>query len=1534
MSTTLEMPALARKGYRLSPQQARLWLSQQDTTAYCAQSVISLEGSLRPERLRDALRRVVQQHEILRTVFQDVPGMTVPVQVVTDDGEPSWRYVELEDLDDLAQQAAIEKLCLNELATTSVRALLVEVNPQRHLLVLTLPALCCDTPSMTNLLRHLVEAYADGEVNAEETVQYVQFSEWQNELFEDEESAGRLWWKEQREATAVSDVVILPLEGEEETGPASRIERHLSHAEAEAIERLAREKGATAAVVLLACWQILLARLSGRSQFPLRLMCGGRIYEEMQDALGLYARWPRVDCQVEEDFSFNQVVEQTGHTVAHANEWQEFYFANEDDEVRANGSAQDIGFEFCEGLEARAVSGLSFTLQRQQATTERLKLKLGCVKTAEVTKFQFDYDASVYTAESTQRLAGQFLTLLSSLLENPERAIKHARLLDEVELDCVLRQWARTRAERIPDKCLHELFEEQVLRTPDQLAVVSAEAQLTYRELDTRANQLANLLRQLGVGPESLVGMCLERSVTLMVSLLGILKAGGAYVPLDPGQPARRLSLILNDAGIETVLTEERLKEKFTDAATKIVCVDSEREKIEQQSVEKPLAGVNNRNTVYVIFTSGSTGQPKGVSISHRSVVNLAQALAHAVYAGANTPLRVSVNAPLAFDSSVKQVIQLIYGHTLCIVPEEIRPDGEALLKFIREQHLDALDCTPSQLRLLHEAGFGDGNAADPSIVLVGGEAIDELLWATLCAQSHIAFYNVYGPTECTLDATVCRAASPARPRIGRPITNVEVYVLDRELRPAPVGVMGEVYIGGDCVARGYSNHPDLTADRFVPHPFSDVKGARLYRTGDRGRFLSGGELECAGRVDHQVKLRGNRVELGEIEAALAEHEAVNEVVAIVREDQPGDQRLVAYFVPARNTQPAGLELRDYLSKKLPEYMLPAAIVPLKTLPLTRNGKVDRFNLPAPDQFDVQPGKNFVGPRTPVEEVVADIWAQLFRVKQLSTHDNFFELGGHSLLATQVIARVRKLFKVEVAVRALFESPTVAALSKQIELEIKAGTEKQVAPIERVSREDPIPASFAQQRLWFVHELMPENSGYQLHLSLRIKGALDVAVLERTFTEIVSRHEILRTNFAIRDQKLVQVIAEPAPFKLALEDLSALSPAESEERALHLATEEGYRPFDLKRDVVLRATLWRLAPEEHILGLTTHHIASDEWSINVLVREALTLYESFSNGRPSPLSPLPVQYADYAVWQRRRFDDERLAEELAYWKKQLGDGPYVLDLPTDRPRPAMQTSRGAHQALNISKPLIDTLKALSREEEATLFMAVLAVYKILLHHYTRQSSLIVGTPIADRPQIETEELIGFFVNMLVMRTDLSGDPTFRELLRRVREVALGAYAHQSLPFDKLVEELAPARDLSRNPLFQAAFSFDSSTPENIKLSQLDIQPIEFEGRPIRFDLVVALRDTGDGLTGAIQYNSDLFNASRMTRMRDHFGMLLANVAANPEAKLSELIAQLSEADRQHHDEQVRGFKQARSRMLRNAKVKTVSMPEEKGVAAS
>jgi amino acid adenylation domain-containing protein len=1566
MSRTLETQETASAAYRLSPQQARLWLLQQGGRAFHAQCVILLEGNLRVDALKEALRLVVGRHEILRTIFQSVPGMRVPVQVVTDDDEPSWREVEFRvsdetASDETAEEAFIEKLCRDEIALaadpgqgTQLRAALAEAGPGRRVLVLTAPSMCADSKSLHNLMREVACCYAEagGSVSdgGEEAVQYVQFSEWQNELLEDEESAGRDWWRQRREASRAGDgreaELVLPLEGVgvgDDAGAAvepvwrqrGRVERRLGEAEAAALRKLAGDEDGGEEALLLACWQVLLWRLSGRSRFPVRVWRGGRVYEEMRDALGLYSKWPRMQFHVEENFSFGEVIERTRKATAQADEWLEYYFPEDEEGASPAGvAARDVGFEFREWPEAHEVAGVSFSLLRQQSVTEGLKLKLGCVSAPRFTAFEFDHDPSFYGADAAGLLADQFMTLLRSLLRNPGAAVGGAQLLGEAERRKLLYEWNDTRAELPPRECLHELFEGQAARTPDRAAVVYGAAQLTYRELDERANQLAHRLRQAGVGTESPVAIYLERSVELLVAVFGILKAGGAYVPLDPGQPAHRLALILEDAGVAAVVTQEHLKQRLAGGGAEVVCLDSDGGAFGRQGVPKPRATVCGGNTAYVIYTSGSTGQPKGVSVCHGSVVNLAGALAQTVYAGAAGPLRVSVNAPLAFDSSVKQVLQLLGGHTLYIVPEEIRPDGDELLKFIRGHRLEVLDCTPSQLRLLLEAGLGAEGEAAPSIALVGGEAIDAALWRTLCGLEGTAFYNVYGPTECTVDATACRVARPTRPRIGRPLANMQVYVLDDELAPAPVGVSGEIYIGGAGVARGYLGRPGLTAERFVPHPFGERAGARLYRTGDRGRFLPGGELECAGRVDYQVKLRGYRVELGEIEATLAEHEAVREAVATVREDRPGDRRLVAYIVPARDAAPQLGELREYLREKLPEYMLPSAVVPLKAFPLTRNGKVDRFALPEPDEAGAEAGNLFVAPRTPVEEVVAGIWAQLFGLKQVSTQANFFELGGHSLLVTQVISRVRKVFRVEIQVRSLFESPTVAALSEQVEAEMRAGRGRQAQPIERVSRETPPPASFAQQRLWFMHELAPDSPAYQLHASLRIKGALDLAVLEQTFTEVVRRHETLRTTFAAVGGQLVQVIADPLPFGLPLEDLSDRPAGEREAEARRRAAEDARRPFDLRRDPVLRATLWRLAPEEHILGLTMHHVASDEWSMNVLVRESLRLYEAFSEGRPSPLQPLPVQYADYAVWQRGRLQGERLAAELDYWKRQLGDGPHALNLPTDRPRPAVQTARGAHQPLSLPKALTDALKALGRREEATLFMALLAAYKTLLHHYAGQTAVIVGTPVADRDQVETEELIGFFVNMLVMRTDLSGDPSFRELLGRVREVALGAYAHQALPFDKLVEELKPPRDLSRNPLFQAALTFDGSPPQDLKLARLDIQPLEIEGRPTRFDLVVALRETGRGLAGAIQYNADLFNAARIARMGEHFLMLLERVVAEPDAKLSELRAGLEEADRQHHERKRQGFKQARSRMLKTARQKPTGGSEPRGEAGT
>jgi len=701
------------------------------------------------------------------------------------------------------------------------------------------------------------------------------------------------------------------------------------------------------------------------------------------------------------------------------------------------------------------------------------------------------------------------------------------------------------------------------------------------------------------------------------------------------------------------------------------------------------------------------------------------------------------------------------------------------------------------------------------------------------------------------------------------------------------------MHIGGVGLARGYLNRPELTAEKFIPDPFSAEPGARMYKTGDLARYRPDGNIEFLGRADHQVKIRGFRIELGEIEAVLGQHPAVRAAVVLAREDAPGEKRLVAYVVAESTAD----ELRRFLKDKLPEYIVPAVFVLLDTLPLLSNGKIDRQALPAPDRTRPELDKSFVAPRTPTEELLAQIWAQLLDLERVGVDDNFFDLGGHSLLATQAVSRMREAFQVEISLRRLFEVPTVAGLAESIEAARQAGQDLLAPPILPVPRNGDLALSFAQQRLWFFDQLEPGLSAYNIPAAVSLKGPFNLAALEQSLNEIVQRHESLRTTFKKVEGRPTQVIAPTLTIKLPVVDLRNLPAHERDIEVRRLITAEAQRPFDLSKGPLIRGTVLRLADEEHVGLLTMHHIVSDGWSTGLLVRELATLYVALCAGGSSPLPKLPIQYADFAHWQRQWLQGEVLESQIAYWKDRLAGAPALIDLPTDLPRPAVQTFRGAHKTLVLPKSLKDGFKALGRQEGVTLFMAMLAAFKVLLYRYTSQDDLIVGTPIANRNRVETEGLIGFFVNALVLRTDLSGNPSFRELLRRVRQVCLGAYSHQDLPFDRLVEELHLQRDLSRNPLFQVMFALQNAPLRPLELPGLTLSPVEGDSETAHFDLTLQIVDTEQELTAAFVYNIDLFDAGTIARMLGNFQTLLEAIVADPEQRLSDLPL-LTETERQ------------------------------------
>ncbi|HEX5708618.1 MAG TPA: amino acid adenylation domain-containing protein, partial [Pyrinomonadaceae bacterium] len=1005
---------------------------------------------------------------------------------------------------------------------------------------------------------------------------------------------------------------------------------------------------------------------------------------------------------------------------------------------------------------------------------------------------------------------------------------------------------------------------------------------MSYRELDGRANRLAHHLRGMGVGPESLVGVLLERGAEMVVTLLAVLKAGAAYLPLDPRYPADRLSFMLEDGGAEVVVTQSALATLVGDGGARLVLLDDERDEITRQSAGAVESGAVAENLAYVIYTSGSTGRPKGVAIAHRSAAVLC-AWAHSVYT-ADQIRAVLASTSICFDLSVFELfVPLSCGGKVVLADNALQ-----LPLLSAADEVTLVNTVPSAMTELLRMG---GLPASVRTVNLAGEPLKNSLVQQIYERTRTTqVWNLYGPSEDTTYSTyaLIKRGAGREPSIGRPVANTRAHLLDANLRQVPVGAVGEIYLGGDGLARGYLGRPELTAERFIADPFSTEPGGRMYRTGDLGRYLSGGEVEFLGRADHQVKVRGFRIELGEVEAELGRHAGVRECVVVAREEASGDTRLVAYLVAEAGGALDEAELRRALKERLPDYMIPSVFVVLEEMPLTPNGKINRQALPAPDPSRSETADGFVAPQTPVEERLAEIWGEVLGLVRVGSNDNFFDLGGHSLLATRVISRVREAFGIDVPLHALFQAATIGQLAARVEEERNAGRIAPAGPLAPVARDGELPLSFAQQRLWFLEQLEPGSTTYHIPAAVRLTGALDVGALGRTLSEIVRRHEALRTVFKSVDGRPLQQIMPATPVEIPLVDLSALGDAGREAEASRLSHEEAARPFDLARGPLMRARLLRLDGDEHLLMVTMHHIVSDGWSLGVLLREMTELYRAFLSGEPSPLAELPVQYADFAAWQRETLRGEVLEGQLDYWKKQLGGRVPVLELPGMKQRPAVQSFRGAVERLELSPELSAQLEALSRREGATLFMTLLTAFQTLLHRYTGQSDIAVGSPTAGRTRLETESLIGFFVNTLVLRSSFDGDPTFAEALRRVRETTLEGHAHQDVPFEKLVETLQPERSLSHSPLFQVMFVWQNTSSLAAEWPGVSVKPAPVESTTAKFDLTLFMEESAEGLSATFEYNRDLFDEESIGRMAEHFRTLLTSVVGDPAERVAEL----------------------------------------------
>ncbi|MCP4659834.1 MAG: amino acid adenylation domain-containing protein, partial [bacterium] len=1339
-------------------------------------------------------------------------------------------------------------------------------------------------------------------------IRYADFAHWQRQWLRGEVLAAQLaYWKQQ--LAGMREELELPTDRPRPAVPTYRgAFRRLTVPPdlTESLGTLSRREGSTLYMTLLAAFKLLLHSYTRQDDLAVGSPIANRNRSEIEGLIGVFV---------------NTLVLRTGFR-AGTTTFQEL-LAGVREQALGAYAHQDVPFEKLveelqpeRNLTRQPLFQVMFVLQNApeaglelagleksplgiSSGTSRFDLTFILAEVGGVLHGLLEYSTDLFDATTVGRFLSHYRVLLGNVAADPGRRLADYSLLGPAERHQTLLEWSDTRADDPQELRIHERFAVQAARTPERIALTCRERQVSYRELEGCSNQLAHTLRELGVGHEVPVGVAVDRSIDLITATLAVFKAGGFLVPLDRTLPEDRLAFILDDAAVGIVLTRRDSHHHLPAHRARTVLLEEERDKIARQPAEAaPSGGAAADNLAYLIYTSGTTGRPKGIAMVHRVLTNLI------AWQLRSTPpdggMRTPQFAPLSFDIIFQETFSaLCSGGTLLLLTEDERRDPWQLVALLEAHRIERLYLPFVALQQLCEVTAESPPRGLREVITAGEQlqvnrTVERFFTAAACTLE-----NQYGPSEAHVVSYHPLRGEPGEwpplPPVGRGIGNFRLYILNSQLHPLPPGVPGEVCLTGPGLARGYLRRPELTAASFLPDPFCDdparrTAGRRLYRTGDLARFLADGTIEFMGRIDLQVKIRGFRIELGEIETVLGWHPGVRQAVVVVRADA-GNRRLAAYVVRADEAAEldAG-ELRSFLADRLPDYMVPPAVIFLDALPWTPGGKVDRKALPAPEPGTEAADESWVPPRSPLEEMVAGIWSEVLGasgpgVRRIGTHDDFFELGGHSLLASRVVSRLRHQLRVELPMRTLFERPTVAALAERVQELMRAGAEVEAPPINPVARDRGLPLSFAQERLWFLDRYEPDSPLYNLPVLLKIAGALDSAALFGSLRAVVRRHEALRTIFTEGPRQ--RVVAELA-LNVPLIDLRALPEAPATASAL--AVGEARRPFDLATGPLLRAVLLRLGDERHWLLVTLHHIVSDGWSMEVLLREMTVSYQALlaaepGHATPSPLPPLPVQYPDFACWQRRWLQGAVLGNQLAYWRQQLAGATTTLELPADRPRPPVQSHRGATVARPLPPTLIEPLRRLG--QGSTFFMTLLAAFFTLLHRYTGQRQLLVGSPVANREHREIEGLIGFFVNTLVLRGDLARDPSFDGLLDRVRETALGAYAHQDLPFERLVEELQPERDLSRSPFFQVMFFVHRAGRRELAPG-LPMDEAGVGSRTAKFDMTLAVIDRGSELASTVTYNTDLFDRTTIRRLLAHFERLLTAIAADPDRRISEL----------------------------------------------
>jgi amino acid adenylation domain-containing protein/non-ribosomal peptide synthase protein (TIGR01720 family) len=1467
----------------LSYSQERLWFIDrlEGSVQYHIPAVLNLKGEVNIAALENALKTVVERHEVLRTVIREHEGQGY--QFVKTN---NWALKQSQSSNNTALKAYISKETARPFDLSQddmLRAELIATGANEYILLLVLHHIAADGWSMPVLVSEFSSLYSSYNKNGTSTlktpeIQYADYAIWQREYLNAANLQSKLnYWEEKLAGTATLELPTDHMRPAVQSSKGAVYEFIIAKEHADKLQKLSLEQGATLYMTLLSVFKVLLYRYSGQEDICVGTPVANRDREEIAELIGFFVNTLALRTNLNGDEAFTELLSKVKQTTLEAYGHQEVPFEKV---VEAVVKERDLSrsplFQVMFVLQNTAViptlelGDIKITGERAGDQASKYDLSYNAEETKEGIRFVVEYNTDLYEAETIARMAGHYAELIASVTKQPATTINKLQLLSKAEEE-ELSTFNETVAAYPKEENIISLFEAQAKATPEATALVFEGETVSYQALNEQSNKIANYLKEQGVKTESLVAVCIERGTAMIAGVLGIMKAGAAYVPVDIDYPKERISYILNDTQAAIMLSSSMGKANIDNVNAQVIELDNNQE-IANQSSENLNTTIKPNQLAYIMYTSGSTGKPKGVMVEHQSIINYTSGFVN--YFGITAADTVLQQSSVSFDTMCEEVYPALISGAKVVIVKEGGKDVDNIKHLLATEAITILSATPTVIAYLNkEAGNNSINTKSLRYIISGGEMlqpgfIDKLYPA-------VTIVNSYGPTEGTVCAsyyTIDKIDKAAL--IGTPVSNTQIHIKSTSGELSPIGVPGEIFIGGVQVARGYLNQPELTKEKFINDPYSEEANAKLYRTGDQGRWLADGNIEYLGRIDDQVKIRGYRIELGEIEQVLMQHENVRQAVVLAKTDKQGTKRLTAYVVmdeAAYDKQ----ELQNYLGERLPEYMVPRLWVNLQSLPLTPNGKTDKRALP---EAEASQEESYTAPQTTTEKQLAKIWEELLGVEKVGTKDNFFELGGHSLLAMRVISQVRRVLNKELKIRDLFVYPTITGLAKQLEdeeAEASGSTIKSVTP-----RPEYIPLSYSQERLWFIDRL-EGSAQYHIPAVLNLKGEVNIAALENALKAIIERHEVLRT-----------VIREHGGqgYQFVKTNSWALKQSQSSNNAELKAyiSKETARPFDLSQDDMLRAELIATGENEYILLLVLHHIAADGWSMPVLVSEFSSLYSSFNKNEVSLLLTPEIQYADYAIWQREYLDAANLQNKLNYWEEKLA-GTATLELPTDHMRPAVQSSKGSVYEFTIAKEQADKLQKLSLEQGATLYMTLLAIFKVLLYRYSGQEDICVGTPVANRDREEIAELIGFFVNTLALRTNLNGEEAFTALLSKVKQTTLEAYGHQEVPFEKVVEAVVKERDLSRSPLFQVMFVLQNTAViPTLELGDIKITGERAGDQSSKYDLSYNAEETKEGIRFVVEYNTDLYEAETIARMASHYAELIASVTKEPATTINRL----------------------------------------------